>query len=169
MDNKLESEGFVEKLICVSRTTKVVKGGKKFSFSALVVVGNRNGKIGIGKGKARDTSSAIAKAIVKAKKKSLFVKLNNSFSIPYFAKFTYGTSTVLMFPSKDGTGIVAGSVMRAVFEVIGVRNVCSKVIGSKKNANTIVLAMVGCFKKFPDTFEILERNVERYSKIGCRD
>lgn len=156
MNFNTKNDGFVEKLIKISRTTKVVKGGRKFRFSALVVVGDKNGKIGLGRGKSRDTSSAILKAIKKAKKRSFFIKLTNFSSIPYEVKSKYGASTVVMFPAKNGTGIVAGNVMRAVFEVAGVRNVCSKVIGSKKNSNTIVLAMLECFKKFPNTTEILE-------------
>ena len=157
MNVKIENSEFVERLLKVSRTTKVVKGGRQFSFSALVAVGNRNGKIGIGRGKSRDTSTAIIKAIREAKKKSFFIKLNSFSSIPYFVKFKYGVSTVIMLPARDGTGIVAGNIMRAVFEVVGIKNVCSKVIGSKKNSNNIVLAMLECFKKFPNTVEVLEK------------
>lgn len=143
-----ESNILVEKLIKICRTTKVVQGGKKFRFSALVVVGDKNGKIGVGKGKARDTSSAIQKATRKAQKNIFCIKLSSFLTIPYYMKYKCGSSIIIMAPAKSGTGIIAGNTMRSVFEVIGIRNVYSKIFGSKRNVNNILFAMIECFKKF---------------------
>lgn len=142
----LKEYGIFEKLITVSRTTKVVKGGRRFRFSALVVTGDRNGKLGVGRGKARDIVSAIQKAVKKARKECVQLDFQSLLTIPCALTYKYGATKVIMIPTRQGTGIVAGSVMRAVFDVIGIKNVCTKVVGSR-NTNTVVLAMLMCFKK----------------------
>lgn len=134
----IKNDGNQEKLISVSRNAKVVKGGRIFSFSALVVVGDGKGRIGIGRGKAREVPVAIQKAMENARHNFVHVELsNNTLYHPIVAR--HGATRVIIRPASKGTGIIAGGVMRAVFEVLGVQNVLAKCIGSS-NPNNLVLA-----------------------------
>jgi small subunit ribosomal protein S5 len=131
-----KADGLVEKLVKVSRHAKVVKGGRIFSFSALVVVGDGEGRVGLGYGKAREVPVAIQKAMESARRNMVKVELNgDTLWRPVTHKF--GASKVYMQPASSGTGIIAGGAMRAVFEVIGVHNVLAKAYGSTNPVNVV--------------------------------
>ncbi|WP_163938158.1 30S ribosomal protein S5 [Paraferrimonas sp. SM1919] len=125
-----------EKLIAVNRVSKVVKGGRIFSFTALTVVGDGNGKVGFGYGKAREVPAAIQKAMEKAKRNISTVALNNG-TLFHPVKGRHSGSRVYMQPASEGTGIIAGGAMRAVLEVVGVHNVLSKAYGSTNPVNVV--------------------------------
>ena len=137
MDNKVGTE-FEERVVAINRVTKVVKGGRRFSFAALVVVGNKAGEIGFGTGKAGEVPEAIGKAGRSAKKNSYRVSLKER-TIPHEVVGTYGTSKVIMKPAAPGTGVIAGGAARAVLESVGVRDILTKCIGSR-NPHTVVRA-----------------------------
>ncbi len=139
-----QGSGYVEKLISVGRHTKVVKGGRIMTFGALVVVGDKKGRIGFGHGKAREVPVAIQKAMDAARKNMVSINLNGS-TLWHPIKFKFGASHVFMQPAADGTGIIAGGAMRAVFEVLGVHNVLAKTYGST-NPNNVVRATINGLK-----------------------
>ncbi len=130
------NDDLIEKLVAVNRVAKVVKGGRQFSFSAITVVGNGNGKIGMGYGKAKEVPLAIQKAMQAARKNLHSVTLKKE-TIYYETTGRYGASKVFMRPAADGTGIIAGGAMRAVFECVGVRNVLAKSFGSRNPINLV--------------------------------
>ena len=140
-DNQ-KNDGFIEKLVAVKRNAKTVKGGRIFSFSALTVVGDGKGKIGIGRGKSREVPLAIQKAMENARRNLVDVNLNGD-TIWYSIKSSHGASKVYMQPASVGTGIIAGGAMRAVFEVIGVHNVLTKTYGSTNPINVIRATIKG--------------------------
>ncbi len=125
---------YVEKLVKLNRVAKVVKGGRRFSFSALVVVGDQNGKVGYGFGKANDVSEAIRKSVEKAKKNMISVPVKNS-TVPHEYIGEYKSAKVILKPAAPGTGIIAGGAVRAVMEVCGINNILSKSLGSKNSVN----------------------------------
>lgn len=127
---------FVEKLVKLNRTAKVVKGGRRFSFSALTVVGDQKGKVGFGFGKANDVSEAIRKSIDKAKRNMVFVPIKNG-TIPHEIQASFKSSEVLLRPACSGTGLIAGGAVRAVLEAAGATDVLSKSIGSSSSVNVI--------------------------------
>jgi small subunit ribosomal protein S5 len=129
-------DDLIEKLVAVNRTAKVVKGGRQFGFTALTVVGDGSGRVGFGYGKAREVPTAIAKAMQQARKNMLNVPLRSA-SIHYAVKGRHGTTRVYMQPASDGTGVIAGGGMRAVFECAGVRNVLAKSYGSRNPINVV--------------------------------
>ena len=129
-------DGLLEKLVSVNRVAKVVKGGRQFGFTALTVVGDGNGKVGFGYGKAREVPIAIQKAMEKARRNVRHIDLDNG-TLQYALTSTHGASKVYMQPASDGTGIIAGGAMRAVFEVVGVHNVLAKCIGSRNPINVV--------------------------------
>ena len=134
---KQQTEGDLqEKLVQVNRVAKVVKGGRIFGFTALTVVGDGNGKVGFGRGKAREVPVAIQKAMEAARRNMIQVELNNG-TIQYPVTATHGASKVYMQPASEGTGIIAGGAMRAIFEVVGVHNVLAKCIGSTNPVNVV--------------------------------
>ena len=130
------NDDLIEKLVAVNRVAKVVKGGRQFSFSAITVVGNGNGKIGMGYGKAKEVPLAIQKSMQAARKNLHTVSLKKE-TIYYETTGRYGASKVFMRPAADGTGIIAGGAMRAVFECVGVRNVLAKSFGSRNPINLV--------------------------------
>ncbi len=127
---------FVEKLVKLNRTAKVVKGGRRFSFSALTVVGDQKGKVGFGFGKANDVTEAIRKSIDKAKRNMVFVPIKNG-TIPHEIQADFKSSCVLLKPACSGTGIIAGGAVRAVLEAAGATDVLSKSLGSSSSVNVI--------------------------------
>jgi small subunit ribosomal protein S5 len=134
-----------EKLVCVKRTSKARKGGRDFSFSATVVVGDGVGRIGCGKGKAKDVPVAIKKATEDAKCNMCDIKLNNK-TLQHSVIGKYGATKVFMRPAADGTGLIAGGAMRAVFEVLGVENVLAKCIKSTNPFNVAKATISGLQK-----------------------
>ncbi len=136
------TDGFQEKLVAVRRTAKVVKGGRVFGFSALVVAGNGDGKVGYGLGKAKEVPLAIQKATENARRNMIQVHLKGT-TLQHPIQATHASSTVLMLPASDGTGVIAGNAMRAVFEVLGVENILSKCIGSSNPINVVRATIKG--------------------------
>lgn len=136
------TDGLNEKLVAVNRVSKTVKGGRQFGFSALTVVGDGQGRVGFGLGKAREVPAAIAKAMEKARKNMRKVNIvNGTLQHPVTAE--HGAAKVYMQPASDGTGIIAGGAMRAVLEVAGVHNVLAKCIGSSNAVNVVQATMRG--------------------------
>ncbi len=125
---------FTEKLVKLNRVAKVVKGGRRFSFSALVVVGDKKGRVGYGFGKANDVAEAIRKSVEKAKKSMITIPLKND-TIPHVYTGKYKSAKVMLKPASPGTGIIAGGPVRAVMEVSGVKDILSKSLGSKNTMN----------------------------------
>jgi len=130
------------RLVCVRRVTKVVKGGRNMSFSAFVVVGDHKGKVGIGSGKAAETSVAVEKAFQAAKKNMINVTIVDD-TIPHEVKGQFGASTVLILPAPEGTGIISGGSSRVVFELAGYKNILSKSYGARNKLNTVKATING--------------------------
>ena len=130
------NDGYLEKLINVDRVSKVVKGGRIFSFTALTVVGDGAGRVGYGRGKAREVPIAIQKAMESARKNMQPIDINGT-TLQYAIVGTHGAAKVYMQPASEGTGIIAGGAMRAVFDVLGVSNVLAKCIGTTNPANVV--------------------------------
>ena len=136
------NEDLQEKLVAVNRVAKVVKGGRQFGFAALTVVGDGNGQVGVGRGKSREVPLAIQKAMEDARRNMVSVPLNEgTLHYPIIAEF--GAAKVYMQPASEGTGIIAGGPMRAVFEVVGVNNVLAKSIGSTNPINVVRATIEG--------------------------
>ena len=135
-----EDDGIVEKVIHINRSSKVVKGGRRFGFSALVVVGDKEGKVGLGTGKAREVISCINKGTEVARRNMVKVSLHGA-TLPHEVYSIYDGARVLLRPASPGTGIIAGKIVRAVLESAGVRDVLSKSLGSKNPANVAKAAL----------------------------
>lgn len=136
-DNRYE-----ERVVKINRCATVVKGGRRFSFSALVVIGDRSGNVGVGFGKANEVPPSVEKAIKDAKKNLLKVPMKGT-TIPHQIKGKYRSSMVFMAPAADGTGVIAGSAVRAVVECAGVKNILTKVYGSTNPINVVKAAIRG--------------------------
>ena len=136
IEKSQSADELIEKLVAVNRTSKVVKGGRQFGFTALTVVGDGAGRVGFGFGKAREVPVAISKAMAQARKNLINVALRND-SLHYAVKGTHGATRVYMQPASGGTGVIAGGGMRAVFECAGVRNVLAKSYGSRNPINVV--------------------------------
>lgn len=134
--NEQQTSDLQEKLVQVNRVAKVVKGGRIFSFTALTVVGDGNGKVGYGRGKAREVPQAIQKAMEQARRNMVSVALDGD-TLQYPVKAVHGASKVYMQPASQGTGVIAGGAMRAVLEVAGVQNVLAKCYGSTNPVNVV--------------------------------
>jgi len=131
-----------EKLVQVNRVAKVVKGGRIFGFTALTVVGDGNGKVGFGRGKAREVPIAIQKAMDSAKRNVISVAITNG-TLQYAVKARHGASKIYMQPASEGTGVIAGGAMRAVLEIAGVHNVLAKCYGSTNPVNVVRATVKG--------------------------
>ncbi|MEW6354337.1 MAG: 30S ribosomal protein S5 [Pseudomonadota bacterium] len=136
------NDGLQEKLIAVNRVAKVVKGGRQFGFAALTVTGDGQGKVGIGRGKAREVPAAIQKAMDDARRNMRSISLKGG-TLQYPITARHGAAKVFMQPASEGTGIIAGGAMRAVFEVLGVRDVLAKCIGSSNPINVVRATLKG--------------------------
>jgi len=136
VDTQAQGDGLLEKLITVNRVAKVVKGGRQFGFTALTVVGDGEGRVGYGYGKAREVPIAIQKAMESARKNMIDVNLKGA-TLQYPLTARHGAAKVFMKPASEGTGIIAGGAMRAVFEVVGVHDVLAKCIGSNNSINVL--------------------------------
>ena len=135
-DNQHTDKEYVEKLVKLNRTAKVVKGGRRFSFSALTVVGDQKGRVGYGFGKANDVSDAIRKSIEKAKANMIHIPLKNG-TIPHEVQAKFKGSSVLLRPARSGTGIIAGGTIRAIMEAAGATDLLSKSLGSSSAVNVV--------------------------------
>ncbi|HHZ88857.1 MAG TPA: 30S ribosomal protein S5 [Chromatiaceae bacterium] len=136
------SDNLLEKLVEVNRVAKVVKGGRIFGFTALTVVGDGEGRVGFGRGKAREVPVAIQKAMERARRDMKRIALNGT-TLQHPVTSTHGAAKVYMQPASEGTGIIAGGAMRAVFEVVGVQNVLAKTIGSTNPVNVVRATIKG--------------------------
>jgi len=142
-DSITGNDDLLEKLVSVNRVAKVVKGGRIFSFSALTVVGDGNGRVGFGSGKAREVPVAIQKAMEKARRNMINVPLNEKNTLHYPINARHGAAKVYMQPASEGTGIIAGGPMRAVFECVGIHNVLAKSNGSTNPVNVVRATIKG--------------------------
>ncbi len=152
-----------EKLVSLNRVAKVTKGGRTFSFSALVVVGDNNGTVGHGLGKARDVSESIAKAVDDAKKNLVKFPLYKG-TIPHEQKGKYGAGKVLLKPASEGTGVIAGGAMRAVLEIGGVQNVLAKSQGSS-NPHNVIKATIDALNKMRSPYQVAEQRGIELDKV----
>ncbi len=141
-DEQQQTDGMIEKLVSVNRVSKTIKGGRKFSFTALTVVGDGNGRVGFGYGKAREVPQAIQKAMERARKNMVTVQLNDG-TLYHSLVGRHGAANVYMQPASEGTGIIAGGAMRAVFEAVGVRNVLAKINGTNNGLNVVQATVNG--------------------------
>jgi len=162
-DRELVEKEFVEKLVKLNRTAKVVKGGRRFSFSALTVIGDRKGKVGYGFGKANDVSEAIRKSIDKAKRNMIKLPVKNG-TIPHEVTGNFKASRVLLKPACSGTGIIAGGPVRAIMEAGGVTDVLSKSIGASSQYN-VVKATFDCISKLMDARTVSKNRGKSLSEL----
>jgi len=162
-DESTNTDGYIEKLVCVDRHSKVVKGGRKFSFAATVVVGDGKGKVGVGRGKGPEVPGAIQKAMESARKNMVTVQLNGG-TLFCEIEARHGASKIFMKPASEGTGIIAGGAMRAVFEVVGVHNVLAKSNGST-TPNNVILATINGLKAMATPEKVAEKRGKKVEEL----
>lgn len=153
---KEETPQFIEKVVKINRVTKVVKGGKNFSFNAIVVVGDGKGRVGHGLGKALEVTDAIAKGIEEAKRNLINVNMTKDGSIPHEITAKFGAGKVMLRPATAGTGVIAGGVVRSVVEAAGFKNILTKSLGSA-NAHNIVKATIKCLSLLKSEKDVLQQ------------
>lgn len=157
------TDGFQDKLVGVRRTAKVVKGGRKFRFDALVVVGNGKGKWGFGTGKSNEVPDAIRKANENARRNMVQIELKGT-TLQHSVIARHGATKVLIKPASEGTGVIAGNAMRAVFEVMGVSNVLAKCIGSSNSINVVRATLKG-LKSMSSPSQVAEKRGKTVEEI----
>jgi small subunit ribosomal protein S5 len=145
-DQTQAEDGLREKMIAINRVTKVVKGGRIMGFAALTVVGDGEGRVGMGKGKAREVPMAVQKAMEQARRNMVHIPIKNG-TLQHSVTGKHGAASVLMSPAKDGTGVIAGGPMRAVFDVMGIHNVVAKSLGSSNPYNLVRATLNGLSKQ----------------------
>lgn len=143
---KMEKSEYDQRVLDVARVTRVVAGGRRFTFRATVAVGNKKGKVGVGLGKSIDVSQAVEKAVADAKKNLIVVPLKEA-TIPHQVEAKYGSAKVFLKPAPRGTGLVAGGALRAICELSGVENVCAKIISKSGNKLNNACAAIEALKK----------------------
>ena len=146
-DERDENPEFADRLVAINRVSKTVKGGKRFGFAALVIVGDQRGRVGFGKGKAKEVPEAIRKATEQAKRQMIRVPLKDGRTLHHDMNGRHGAGRVVMRTAPEGTGIIAGGPMRAVFEMLGIKDVVSKSIGSQNPYNMIRATLDGLRKE----------------------
>jgi small subunit ribosomal protein S5 len=166
-DREERDDGFVDKLVHINRVAKVVKGGRRFGFAALVVVGDQKGRVGFGHGKAREVPEAIRKATEAAKRDMIFVPLRSGRTLHHDVEGRHGAGKVLLRSAKAGTGIIAGGPMRAVFETVGVHDVVAKSMGTS-NPYNMVRATFDALKKQMHPKDIASQRGIKYSALQAR-
>jgi small subunit ribosomal protein S5 len=162
-----EEVAYIEKLVAINRVAKVVKGGKKFSFSALVVVGDGKGRVGFATGKAREVSDAVKKASEKAKRCMVRIPLRESRTLHHDVFGRFGSGKVVLRSAVSGTGIIAGGAMRAVFEALGIQDVVSKCIGSA-NPHNMVRATFDALRSTVSPRYIASKRGKRIGEVTSR-
>lgn len=143
MDNVRTQSEFEERVVAINRVAKVVKGGRRFSFAALVVIGDKAGQVGFGTGKAGEVPEAIGKAGRSAKKNSMSVSLKEGRTIPHEVIGKFGAAKVIMRPAAPGTGVIAGGAVRAVLESVGVKDILTKCVGTRNAHNAVRATLDG--------------------------
>ena len=159
-----ETPEFADRLVAINRVSKTVKGGKRFGFAALVVVGDQRGRVGFGKGKAKEVPEAIRKATEQAKRQMIRVALKDSRTLHHDMEGRHGAGRVVMRTAVAGTGIIAGGPMRAVFEMLGLQDVVAKAIGSSNPYNMIRATMDG-LKKETSPRQVAQRRGKKVAEI----
>lgn len=142
-----ERSEFDQRVLDIRRTARVVSGGRRFSFRATVVIGNRNGKVGVGMGKGSDVSSAVEKAVFQAKKDLIYVPFDAKKTLPHEVSAKYGAAKVILKPASEGRGLVAGGPVRLVADMAGIKNLTSKILGRTANKLNNAKATVEALKK----------------------
>lgn len=155
-EQQQQGDDLIEKLVAVNRVVKVVKGGRQFSFTALAVVGDGDGKVGFGYGKAREVPLAIQKAMERARRDMVRISLNKG-TLWHPIKSSHSGSRVYMQPASEGTGVIAGGAMRAVFEAVGVSNVLAKSVGSNNPINLVRATVKGLQAMMSPEFVAIKR------------
>ena len=159
-----ETPEFADRLVAINRVSKTVKGGKRFGFAALVVVGDQRGRVGFGKGKAKEVPEAIRKATEQAKRQMMRVPLKEGRTLHHDMEGRHGAGRVVMRTAPEGTGIIAGGPMRAVFEMLGVKDVVSKSLGSQNPYNMIRATLDG-LKKETSPRSVAQRRGKKVADI----
>ena len=152
---------FQEKILEIKRVTKIVKGGRNMRYRALIVLGDKTRRVGLGIGRAEDVNLAIQKAVINAKKNIICITLTKTSSIPYIVCQKYGTSKIMLIPAKKGTGVIASGPLKAVLEMSGVKNIVAKQLGSRNilnNATTIIKALKRIKDSISNSVELLSKN-----------
>ena len=160
--NKEQDNNWIERVIQVRRVTKVVKGGKKLSFRAILVIGNEKGEIGVGTGKASDVIGAVKKGVTDAKKHVINIPITKSYSIPHSINGLSGAAQVILRPSASGSGVIAGGSVRTVLELAGIRNILAKQLGSGNALNNAraTLKALKQIKTFKETAQERDINIK---------
>ncbi len=159
-----EAPEFADRLVAINRVSKTVKGGKRFGFAALVVVGDQKGRVGFGKGKAKEVPEAIRKATEQAKRQMIRVPLREGRTLHHDMEGRHGAGKVIMRTAPQGTGIIAGGPMRAVFEMLGVQDVVSKSLGSQ-NPYNMIRATIDGLKKESSPRHVAQRRGKKVADI----
>jgi len=159
-----ENPEFSDRLVAINRVSKTVKGGKRFGFAALVVVGDQKGRVGFGKGKAKEVPEAIRKATEQAKRQMIRVQLREGRTLHHDMEGRHGAGKVVMRTAPEGTGIIAGGPMRAVFEMLGIKDVVSKSIGSQ-NPYNMIRATIDGLKKEQSPRGVAQRRGKKVADI----
>jgi len=163
-----ETPEFADRLVAINRVSKTVKGGKRFGFAALVVVGDQKGRVGFGKGKAKEVPEAIRKATEQAKRQMIRVALREGRTLHHDVEGRHGAGKVVMRTAQQGTGIIAGGPMRAVFEMLGVQDVVAKSIGSQ-NPYNMIRATIDGLKKESSPRSVAQRRGKKVADILKKD
>lgn len=165
--NREDVSEFADRLVAINRVSKTVKGGKRFGFAALVVVGDQRGRVGVGSGKAKEVPEAVQKATENAKRNLVRVPLREKRTLHHDIEGHHGAGKVIMRTSSQGTGIIAGGPMRAVFEMLGIQDIVAKSIGSQNPYNMIYATLDGLAKQ-SNSRQVAQRRGKRVSEIVRR-